>query len=92
MNTIWIVLPILTLLIFELGLTLNISDFKLFVQRPRPVLAGLIGQIVLLPLIAFACACVFKLDGLFFVGVMLILHALLEAVRRTCSPCWQKAT
>lgn len=72
MNTIWIVLPILTLLMFELGLTLNISDFKLFVQRPRPVLAGLIGQIVLLPLIAFACACVFKLDGLFFVGVMLI--------------------
>ena len=43
MNTIWIVLPILTLLMFELGLTLNISDFKLFVQRPRPVLAGLIG-------------------------------------------------
>ena len=72
MNTIWIVLPILTLLMFEMGLTLNIGDFKLFVQRPRPVLAGLIGQIVLLPLIAFACACVFKLDGLFFVGVMLI--------------------
>ncbi len=72
MNTIWIVLPILTLLMFELGLTLNISDFKLFLQRPRPVLAGLVGQIVLLPLIAFACACLFRLDALFFVGVMLI--------------------
>lgn len=72
MNTIWIVLPILTLLMFELGLTLNLDDFKLFLQRPRPVVAGLIGQIVLLPLIAFACAWLFKLDALFFVGVMLI--------------------
>ena len=46
MNTIWIVLPILTLLMFELGLTLEVKDFKLFRQRPWPVLAGLIGQIV----------------------------------------------
>ena len=56
MNTIWIVLPILTLLMFELGLTLEVKDFKLFRQRPWPVLAGLIGQIVLLPLIAICCA------------------------------------
>ena len=42
MNTIWIVLPILTLLMFELGLTLEVKDFKLFRQRPWPVLAGLI--------------------------------------------------
>lgn len=44
MNAIWIVLPILTLLMFELGLTLRIEDFKLFRQRPRPIIAGLIGQ------------------------------------------------
>ena len=29
MNAVWIVLPILTLLMFELGLTLEIKDFKL---------------------------------------------------------------
>lgn len=34
MNAVWIVLPILTLLMFELGLTLEIKDFKLFRQRP----------------------------------------------------------
>lgn len=47
MNAVWIVLPILTLLMFELGLTLEIKDFKLFRQRPYPVFAGLIGQIIL---------------------------------------------
>ena len=35
MNAIWIVLPILTLLMFELGLTLQTEDFKLLPpQRP----------------------------------------------------------
>ena len=53
MNTIWIVLPILTLLMFELGLNLKIEDFKLFKTRPKPVLAGLIGQIIILPLLAW---------------------------------------
>ena len=72
MNTIWIVLPILTLLMFELGLTLEVKDFKLFRQRPWPVLAGLIGQIVLLPLIAICCAVLFDLEPLFFIGVVLI--------------------
>ena len=54
MNAIWIVLPILTLLMFELGLTLQTEDFKLFRKRPRPIIAGLAGQIILLPILAFA--------------------------------------
>lgn len=51
MNTIFIVLPILTLLMFDLGLALKPEDFRLIVSRPKPVLVGLFGQIVLLPLI-----------------------------------------
>ena len=72
MNTIFIVLPILTLLMFDLGLTLRAEDFRLMLHRPRPVLAGLIGQIILLPLIAWGVAVVFGLKPLFFLGVMLI--------------------
>ena len=66
MNAVWIVLPILTLLMFELGLTLEIKDFKLFRQRPYPVIAGLIGQIILLPVLAFALGYLFHLEPLFF--------------------------
>lgn len=72
MNAIWIVLPILTLLMFELGLTLRIEDFKLFRQRPRPIIAGLIGQILFLPVLAFMLGYTFRLEPLFFIGIMLI--------------------
>lgn len=72
MNAVWIVLPILTLLMFELGLTLEIKDFKLFRQRPYPVIAGLIGQILLLPLLAFGLGYLFRLEPLFFIGLVLI--------------------
>lgn len=72
MNTIFIVLPILTLLMFELGLELNIRDFLLFYKRPRPVLAGLAGQIVFLPLLAIGLGLFFRLDALFFIGLVLI--------------------
>ena len=72
MNTIFIVLPILVLLMFDLGLTLRPADFRLLVERPRAVLVGLVGQILLLPLIGLAVAYGFQLEAVFFLGVMLI--------------------
>ena len=72
MNTIWIVLPILTLLMFELGMNLKIEDFKLFKTRPRPVLAGLIGQIIVLPLLAWLLGQAFGLEPIFLIGFVLI--------------------
>ena len=48
MNAIFIVLPILTLLMFDLGRVLRPADFQLIIARPKPVIAGLVGQIVLL--------------------------------------------
>ena len=53
MNTIFIVLPILTVLMFDLGLVLKPADFRLIAERPKPVIIGLVGQIILLPLIAW---------------------------------------
>ena len=73
MNAIWIVLPILTLLMFELGLTLQTEDFKLFRKRPRPIIAGLAGQIILLPMLAFALGHVFQLEPLFFIGTIPVI-------------------
>lgn len=72
MNTIFIVLPILTMLMFDLGLTLKVSDFSLFVRRPKALLAGLVGQVLLLPLIAWAVGYLFALPPLFFIGIMLV--------------------
>ncbi len=72
MNTIFIVLPVLTLLMFDLGLVLKPADFKLFIERPQAVLTGLAGQIILLPAIGWCLAGAFGLNAMFFLGVMLI--------------------
>ncbi|MBP3715376.1 MAG: bile acid:sodium symporter family protein [Phocaeicola sp.] len=72
MNTVFIVLPILTLLMFELGLTVKLADFRLLAKDPKPVFIALFGQIVLLPIIAFILASIFHLTPLFYIGVILI--------------------
>lgn len=83
MNAIFIVLPILTLLMFDLGLTLKPQDFKLLAQRPKPVIVGLVGQIILLPLIAWGLIHLtlytvhftpytVHLSPLFIIGIMLV--------------------
>ena len=80
MNTIFIVLPILTILMFDLGLVLRPADFRLIAERPKPVLVGLVGQIILLPLIAWGLiklAVVVPwfaqtLTPLFVIGIMLV--------------------
>lgn len=72
MNSVFIVLPILTLLMFQLGLTLKLNDFKLIFQKPKPVIVALFGQIVLLPALAFLLSRAFGLSPLLFIGIMLI--------------------
>ena len=83
MSTILIVLPILTLLMFDLGLVLKPADFQLIAERPKPVIIGLIGQIVVLPLIAWVIIRIsdlgfqmydldVRLSPLFVIGIMLV--------------------
>lgn len=70
--TVFIVLPVLTLLMFDLGLALRWADFQLLARHPRALCAGLLGQLVVLPLVAYAVGRVLGLDAVFFAGVMLI--------------------
>ncbi len=72
MNPVLIVLPILSILMFDLGLTLRVADFGMLRRAPLPVLLGLIGQIVMLPLIAWALIILFHLPDHLALGLMLI--------------------
>lgn len=72
MNTIFIVLPILTVLMFDLGLTLEGKDFLLVVRRYRAVLAGMAGQLLVLPLLAWIIAQALHLSPVFTIGLVLI--------------------
>ena len=69
---IWIVLPILTLLMFDLGLTLKFADFVQVARQPWPIAVALFGQLVLLPVIALALAWGFGLSPVYFIGLVLI--------------------
>lgn len=71
-NSILIVLPILTVLMFDLGLTLHASDFLRILKKPKAMLLGLAGQLIVLPLIALAIGSVLGLPSAFFIGLMLI--------------------
>ena len=72
MNTIWIVIPILTVLMFSLGLSLKLKDFAQIALQPKAVIIALVGQIVLLPLIALGIGLLLGLEPVFFIGLMLI--------------------
>lgn len=72
MNSVLIVLPILTLLMFDLGLGLGVNDFALVARRPKAVLSGLVGQIVMLPGLVFMLSLIFRLPPEMYVGMMLI--------------------
>ncbi|MBR4644974.1 MAG: bile acid:sodium symporter family protein [Bacteroidaceae bacterium] len=71
MNSIFIVLPILTLLMFCLGLTLEAKDFLLVVKRGKAVAGGLAGQLIM-PLLAWVVAMAMHLDPIFTIGLVLI--------------------
>ena len=72
MNTVWIVMPILLVLMFLLGTDLNKEAFTNVAKNPKAVLAGMVGQILLLPLIAFAIAWTLDLPPVYFMGLVLV--------------------
>ena len=72
MNTIWIVMPILIVLMFLLGIDLEKKAFTNVAKQPKAVMLGMMGQIVLLPLIAFAVAWALNLPPIYFMGLVLV--------------------
>ena len=72
MNTVWIVLPVLIALMFQLGIELDRQAFAGVARRPAAVVAGLLGQLALLPLIAFGVGLAFRLPPVYFLGLLLV--------------------
>ncbi|WP_016691935.1 bile acid:sodium symporter family protein [Rhodococcus rhodochrous] len=66
-------LPIaLAIIMFGLGLTLTLGDFRRIGREPKAVVVALILQLFLLPTIAFGLVKIFDLSPLLAVGVMLL--------------------
>ena len=56
--TVWL----LGVVMFGMGMTLHVSDFKLVLQRPKEVLAGTVCHYTIMPLVAFALTKAFHLS------------------------------
>jgi BASS family bile acid:Na+ symporter len=68
-----ILLPIiLAFIMFSLGLGLKVSDFTRVLRFPIAFGAGLLNQVVLLPLIALALVHAFGLSDVFAVGLIIL--------------------
>lgn len=68
-----VLLPlILAVIMFGMGLSLTKADFARLWRTPKPILVGLIGQILLLPALAFFVAVVFNLSEELAIGLMIL--------------------
>ena len=63
---------LLMIVMFGMGLTLNLSDFQLVFSRPRDILIGCVSQFTIMPLRAFALGKLFRLDDALLAGVILV--------------------
>lgn len=62
----------LGVVMFGMGLTLNLNDFKIVFSRPKDVVIGCLAQFTVMPLLAWVLARVFHLDESLALGVVLV--------------------
>lgn len=68
----WVVSVLLGVVMFGMGLTIKLEDFKVVFSRPKDVIAGCVAQFTVMPALAWALARLFNLDEALMVGVVLV--------------------
>ena len=63
---------LLGMVMFGMGLTININDFKIVFSRPRDIIIGCIAQFTIMPILAFLLARIFGLTGGLMAGMILV--------------------
>ena len=67
-----IINPMLGVIMFGMGLTLHLKDFRIVFSRPKDILIGCLEQFTVMPLMAWSLARIFNLDEALTVGVVLV--------------------
>ena len=62
----------LGVVMFGMGLTLNLEDFRIVFSRPRDIIAGCVAQFTIMPLLAWVLSRTFGLDEALALGVILV--------------------
>ena len=63
---------LLMVVMFGMGLTLKIEDFKLVFTRPKDIFCGCLAQFLIMPILAFLLSKIFNLDPALMAGVVLV--------------------
>ena len=63
---------LLGVVMFGMGLTLNLKDFKIVFSRPKDVIVGCLAQFTIMPLLAWGLSKAFQLDEALALGVVLV--------------------
>ena len=63
---------LLGVVMFGMGLTLNLQDFKIVFSRPKDVIIGCLAQFTVMPLLAWGLTRLFQLDEALTLGVVLV--------------------
>lgn len=63
---------LLGIVMFGMGMTLKLSDFKVVFTKPKAVIVGILSQFVIMPVLAFLLTAVFQLPAELAVGVILV--------------------
>lgn len=63
---------LLGVVMFGMGLTLRLQDFKIVFSRPKDVVIGCLAQFTVMPLLAWGLARLFSLDEALALGVVLV--------------------
>ena len=64
--------PLLGVIMFGMGLTLKVEDFRVVFSRPKDVLVGCLSQFTVMPALAFGLSRLFGLDEALTIGVILV--------------------
>lgn len=62
----------LIIIMFGMGLSLTINDFKRVVTYPKAVVVGLVSQIIILPIVGYLIATGLNLEPTIAIGIMLL--------------------
>jgi BASS family bile acid:Na+ symporter len=66
------IIPLLTLIMFSMGLTLSLDDFKRALSMPKLIISGLVLQYTVMPLTALLVANLMQLDPMLSIGLILV--------------------
>ena len=63
---------LLMIVMFGMGLTLRLEDFKLVFSNPKDIIIGSLAQFIVMPSLAFLLSKIFRLDPALMAGVVLV--------------------